>query len=112
MNLADIADAVKSYHPNADLDIIWGAYVYSAKAHRNQHRRSGAAYISHPLEVAFNLTRLRMDEQTIAAGLLHDTIEDTHATYSTIKEEFGQEVADLVEGVTKISEFENQADEN
>ena len=59
MNLANIADAVKSYHPNADLDIIWGAYIYYAKAHQNQHRRSGAAYISHPLEVAFNLTRLK-----------------------------------------------------
>jgi len=106
MNLADIADAVKTYHPNADLDIIWGAYIYSAKAHQNQHRRSGAAYISHPLEVAFNLTRLRMDEQTIAAGLLHDTIEDTLLTAEELRKFFGDEIYHLVEGVTKISQIQ------
>jgi len=106
MNLADIANAVKSYHPNADLDIIWGAYIYSAKAHQNQHRRSGAAYISHPLEVAFNLTRLRMDEQTIAAGLLHDTIEDTLLTAEELRSFFGDEIYHLVEGVTKISQIQ------
>ena len=106
MNLADIANAVKSYHPNADLDIIWGAYIYSAKAHQNQHRLSGAAYISHPLEVAFNLTRLRMDEQTIAAGLLHDTIEDTLLTAEELRSFFGDEIYHLVEGVTKISKIQ------
>ena len=106
MNLADIADAVTSYHPNADLNIIWGAYIYSAKAHRNQSRRSGAAYISHPLEVAFNLTRLKMDEQTIAAGLLHDTIEDTLLTAEELREFFGDEIYHLVEGVTKISQIQ------
>jgi len=111
MNLADIADAVKSYHPNADLNIIWGAYVYSAKAHRNQHRRSGAAYISHPLEVAFNLTRLRMDEQTIAAGLLHDTIEDTLLTAEELRRFFGDEIYHLVEGVTKISQIQFSSEE-
>jgi len=111
MNLADIADAVKSYHPNADLDIIWGAYIYSAKAHRNQHRRSGAAYISHPLEVAFNLTRLRMDEQTIAAGLLHDTIEDTLLTAEELRRFFGDEIYHLVEGVTKISQIQFSSEE-
>ena len=111
MNLADIADAVKSYHPNADLDIIWGAYIYSAKAHQNQHRRSGAAYISHPLEVAFNLTRLRMDEQTIAAGLLHDTIEDTLLTAEELRRIFGDEIYHLVEGVTKISQIQFSSQE-
>ncbi|MBT3515513.1 MAG: bifunctional (p)ppGpp synthetase/guanosine-3',5'-bis(diphosphate) 3'-pyrophosphohydrolase [Nitrospina sp.] len=106
MNLADIADAVTRYHPNANLDIIWGAYVYSAKAHRNQNRLSGAAYISHPLEVAFNLTRLKMDEQTIAAGLLHDTIEDTLLTAEELRSFFGDEIYHLVEGVTKISQIQ------
>ena len=106
MNLADIADAVRSYNPNADLDVIWGAYVYSAKAHRNQNRRSGAAYIYHPLEVAFNLTRLKMDEQTIAAGLLHDTIEDTLLTAEELRSFFGDEIYNLVEGVTKISQIQ------
>ncbi|SVD94017.1 uncharacterized protein METZ01_LOCUS446871, partial [marine metagenome] len=81
-------------------------YVYSSKAHRDQSRRCGAAYISHPLEVAFNLTRLKMDEQTIAAGLLHDTIEDTLATAEELQELFGQEIYHLVEGVTKISQIQ------
>ena len=66
-------------------------------------------YIIHPIAVANILSDLKLDSATIATGLLHDTIEDTRATYKTIKEEFGQEVADLVEGVTKISAFENQA---
>ncbi len=106
MNLADITDALTSYHPDADLDVIWSAYIYSAKAHRNQNRRSGAAYISHPLEVAFNLTRLKMDEQTIAAGLLHDTIEDTLLTAQELRRFFGDEIYHLVEGVTKISQIQ------
>jgi len=111
MNLADIAEAVTSYHPNADLDIIWRAYIYSAKAHRNQQRRSGAAYISHPLEVAFNLTRLKMDERTIAAGLLHDTIEDTLLTAEELRRVFGDEIYHLVEGVTKISQIQFSSQE-
>jgi GTP diphosphokinase / guanosine-3',5'-bis(diphosphate) 3'-diphosphatase len=106
MNLADIADSLRSYNPNADLDIIWRAYIFSAKAHRNQNRRSGAAYISHPLEVAFNLTRLKMDEQTIAAGLLHDTIEDTLLKAEELQNFFGDEIYSLVEGVTKISQIQ------
>ncbi len=105
MKLEDVTEAVAKYHPEADLDIIWDAYIYSAKAHRHQSRRSGAAYISHPLEVAYNLTRLKMDEQTVAAGLLHDTIEDTLATAEELQEMFGEEVYHLVEGVTKISQI-------
>lgn len=106
MKLEDITEAVEQYHPEANLDIIWEAYIYSAKAHRNQSRRSGAAYISHPLEVAYNLTRLKMDEQTVAAGLLHDTIEDTLATAEELQELFGEEIYHLVEGVTKISQIQ------
>ena len=68
----------------------------------NQKRHSGDPYIIHPVAVANILTELKLDSATIATGLLHDTIEDTHATYKTIEEEFGKEVADLVEGVTKI----------
>ena len=105
MKLEDVTEAVAKYHPEADLDIIWDAYIYSAKAHRHQSRRSGAAYISHPLEVAYNLTRLKMDEQTVAAGLLHDTIEDTLATAEELQEMFGEEIYHLVEGVTKISQI-------
>lgn len=105
MKLEDITEAVIRYHPKADLDVISEAYTYSANAHHDQSRLCGAAYISHPLEVAFNLTRLKMDEQTIAAGLLHDTIEDTLATAEELQKLFGQEIYHLVEGVTKISQI-------
>ena len=82
------------------------------KAHSNQKRASGDPYSVHPIEVANILTDLKLDSATIATGLLHDTIEDTFATYETIKGEFGSEVADLVDGVTKISALENTATSN
>lgn len=88
------------------MGIILDAYLYSEKAHKGQSRKSGEAYISHPVNVAYNLTRLKMDEQTVAAGLLHDTLEDTLATPEEIKDLFGEEVYHLVEGVTKISKME------
>ncbi len=103
--LSEITDSVLTYHPTADLDVIFNAYMYSAKAHRGQSRDSGEAYLSHPVEVAYNLTRLRMDERTIAAGLLHDTIEDTLTTPEEIQKIFGEEVYHLVEGVTKIGQM-------
>lgn len=102
--LQDITNAVLKYHPEADLNVIFEAYLYSAKAHRGQSRRSGAAYFTHPVEVAYNLTLLKMDEKTVAAGLLHDTIEDTLATPEEIKQLFGDEVYQLVDGVTKIGQ--------
>jgi len=106
LRIQDLTDAVLDYHPEADVDVILNAYLYSAKAHRGQSRKSGEAYISHPIEVAYNLTRLKMDEQTVAAGLLHDTIEDTLATPEEIKDMFGDEIYQLVDGVTKISKME------
>jgi GTP diphosphokinase / guanosine-3',5'-bis(diphosphate) 3'-diphosphatase len=105
-SLDDITDAVLEYHPEADVDIILDAYFFSAKAHRGQSRQSGEAYLSHPVEVAYNLTRLKMDEKTVAAGLLHDTLEDTLATEDEIKELFGDEIYHMVEGVTKISQVQ------
>ncbi|CAI2718909.1 RelA/SpoT family protein [Nitrospina watsonii] len=104
--LSEITESVLAYHPSANVDIILDAYLYSAKAHRGQSRRSGEAYLSHPVEVAYNLTRLKMDERTVAAGLLHDTIEDTLATNDEIRELFGDEIYGLVDGVTKIGEIE------
>ena len=105
ITLSQITDAVLEYHPGADVDVILNAYMYSAKAHRGQSRTSGEAYLSHPLEVAYNLTRLRMDERTVAAGLLHDTLEDTLATPEEIKSQFGEEIYRLVDGVTKIGQM-------
>jgi GTP diphosphokinase / guanosine-3',5'-bis(diphosphate) 3'-diphosphatase len=105
MKVQDLTDALLEYLPDADVDIILNAYIYSAKAHRGQSRRSGEAYISHPLEVANNLVKLKLDATTVAAGLLHDTIEDTLSTPEEIQELFGDEIFQLVDGVTKISQI-------
>jgi GTP diphosphokinase / guanosine-3',5'-bis(diphosphate) 3'-diphosphatase len=105
LRLNDILDKVAAYHPTADLDVIKKAYVYSAKVHQGQIRKSGEPYLVHPLEVAGVLAELRLDEASIVTGLLHDAIEDTLATREEIAELFGEEVADLVDGVTKLSQF-------
>jgi GTP pyrophosphokinase/guanosine-3',5'-bis(diphosphate) 3'-pyrophosphohydrolase len=108
-NSDELINKVKSYNKFLNPEKLNKAYVFAIKAHKNQKRDSGDPYSNHPIAVANILTDLKLDSATIATGLLHDTIEDTHATYETIKNEFGQEVADLVDGVTKISVFENQA---
>ena len=105
LRLNDILDRVQQYHPDADLDIIKKAYVYSAKVHQGQMRKSGEPYLIHPLEVAGILTQLKLDEASIVTGLLHDTIEDTLTTMEDITELFGAEVAQLVDGVTKLSQL-------
>ena len=108
----DLINKVKSYNKFLNPETLSKAYDFAVKAHEKQKRDEGSPYIIHPVAVANILTDLKLDSATIATGLLHDTIEDTHATYKTIEEEFGKEVADLVDGVTKISEFENQAISN
>jgi len=108
----ELINKVKSYNKFLNPETLNKAYEFAMKAHKTQKRDEGVPYIIHPVAVANILTDLKLDSATITTGLLHDTIEDTHATYNTIKEEFGQEVADLVDGVTKISEFENQAVQN
>ncbi len=108
----ELINKVKSYNKFLNPLTLSKAYDFALKAHKAQKRDEGVPYINHPLAVASILTELKLDSATIATGLLHDTIEDTHATYNTIKKEFGQEVADLVDGVTKISQFENKAVEN
>ena len=105
----ELINKVKEYNKFLNPDALTKAYNFALDAHKKQKRDEGVPYINHPVAVADILTDLKLDSATITTGLLHDTIEDTHATYQTIKEEFGQEVADLVEGVTKISVFENQA---
>src|SRR5712692_9843453 len=103
IRLNDILERVNAYRPDADLDLIKKAYVYSAKLHQGQVRKSGEPYLVHPLEVAGILADLKLDEHSIVAGLLHDTIEDTLARPEEILELFGQEVLELVEGVTKLA---------
>src|SRR4030043_833561 len=96
---------VRSYNPDADVETIKKAYQFSSEAHSSQKRIEGSPYIEHPLAVASILANMKMDTATIAAGLLHDTIEDTGTTRKTIKEVFGEEVAFLVESVKKLSKI-------
>jgi len=105
LRLNDILDRVTTYHPDPDLDLIKKAYVYSAKVHQGQIRKSGEPYLVHPLEVAGILAELKLDEASVVTGLLHDTIEDTLATREDIEGIFGKEIAELVDGVTKLSQF-------
>ncbi|MFT3917010.1 MAG: bifunctional (p)ppGpp synthetase/guanosine-3',5'-bis(diphosphate) 3'-pyrophosphohydrolase [Anaeromyxobacteraceae bacterium] len=105
LRLNDILDRVATYHPDPDLDLIKKAYVYSAKVHQGQIRKSGEPYLVHPLEVAGILAELKLDEASVVTGLLHDTIEDTLATREEIEGLFGKEIGELVEGVTKLSQF-------
>jgi len=112
LNSDDLINKVKGYNKFLNPDRLNKAYDFAVKAHSNQKRASGDPYSVHPIEVANILTDLKLDSATITTGLLHDTIEDTYATYETIKGEFGDEVADLVDGVTKISALENNASSN
>jgi RelA/SpoT family (p)ppGpp synthetase len=112
LNSNDLINKVKIYNKFLNPERLDKAFNFAVKAHQNQKRASGDPYSVHPIEVANILTELKLDSATITTGLLHDTIEDTFATYETIKNEFGDEVADLVNGVTKISVFENTAGSN
>ena len=111
-NNIELITKIKSYNKFLNPDSLTKAYNFAVKAHKNQKRKSGDPYVIHPLAVANILTDLRLDSATIVTGLLHDTIEDTKATYELVLKEFGKEVADLVDGVTKISELENKAVQN
>ena len=106
----ELLAGIRKYHPSADLSMIEKAYQVAAEAHKDQKRKSGEPYIIHPLCVGIILADLEMDKETIAAGLLHDVVEDTVMTYDEIKEEFGEEVAQLVDGVTKLGQLSYSAD--
>ena len=110
IRIQDILDKIAAHNPSADLELIQKAYVFAATAHVGQTRLSGEPYLSHPLAVADTLAEMGFDEATVAAGLLHDTVEDTKATIEELDENFGEDVADIVDGVTKISmiPFENK----
>jgi len=101
----DIVDQLISYNPNADVDLLRKAYVFSAKVHLGQVRLSGEAYLTHPLEVTGILIQMRLDVATVATGLLHDAVEDTLTTLEEIRDNFGIEISQLVDGVTKISKI-------
>ena len=98
----DIVDRVQATHPSANIEIIHKAYVFTAKVHQGQVRKSGEPYLIHPLNVAFLLADWNLDEETVTTGLLHDTVEDTMTTLEEVRDLFGDSVAHLVDGVTKI----------
>ena len=102
----DIADRILEYNPGADLELLQRAYVFSAKVHEGQERLSGEPYLVHPLEVAGILVKLRMDDVSVVVGLLHDTLEDTLTDGEELTRVFGERVAFLVEGLTKIAKIE------
>src|SRR6267154_1479607 len=106
MRQYDLVERVRSYNPDTDEDLLNRAYVYAMKAHGAQTRASGDPFFSHPLEVAAILTDLKLDDATIVAALLHDTIEDTEATRAEIDYVFGHEIGALVEGLTKLKRLE------
>ena len=106
MRQYDLVERVRAYNPNTDEALLNRAYVYAMKAHGEQRRASGDPYFSHPLEVAAILTDLKLDDATIAAALLHDTIEDTEATRAEIDEMFGRDIGALVEGLTKLKKLD------
>jgi len=112
LNQKELIEKVKNYNRFFNSDALSKAYTFALDAHKDQKRDSGDPYLIHPVAVADILTDLKLDSATIATGLLHDTIEDTKITYETVKKEFGKEVADLVEGVSKISELEGKVIEN
>ena len=101
----DILDKIESYKPDYDEELLQRAYIFSAREHRGQTRSSGEPYLVHPLNVAYILADMRLDETSIAVGLLHDVLEDTLTTKEKLQETFGPDVAELVDGVTKISRY-------
>jgi len=112
LNQNDLIKKVKNYNKFFNSDTLIKAYTFALNAHKNQKRDSGDPYLSHPVAVADILTDLKLDSATIATGLLHDIIEDTKITYNVVEKEFGKEVADLVNGVTKITKLEGKIIEN
>jgi len=108
----ELINKIKIYNKFLNSDSLNKAYNFALDAHQNQKREEGVPYIIHPVAVANILTELKLDSATITTGLLHDTIEDTNVTYDTVKKEFGEEVANLVDGVTKISALENKVSNN
>ena len=111
MKKKDFLSKIKEYNPNYDMDLISRAYDVADEMHRNQLRKSGEEYLIHPVAVAEILAELGMDQETIAAGLLHDVIEDTPYTLEQMKKDFGEEVAELVDGVTKLSALKFESKE-
>ena len=109
INSEQLISKIQSYNKFSSVGSLSKAFDFAIKAHKDQKRISGIPYVAHPVAVADILASLQLDTATIITGLLHDTIEDTKTTYHVVLKEFGKEVADLVDGVTKISALEEKA---
>src|SRR6058998_1811591 len=107
IRIEEIVDKVATNHPLADLDLLRRAYLFLAREHKGQKRASGESYLVHPLEVANILANMKLDEVSVATGLLHDVVEDTLVDLDTIRKYFGEEIAHLVNGLTKIAQISN-----
>src|SRR5678809_1174121 len=103
IRIEDIVEKVAANHPQADLDLLRRAYLFSAREHKGQKRASGESYLVHPLEVANILADMRLDDVSVSTGLLHDVVEDTLVDLDTIRSYFGDEITLLVDGLTKIA---------
>ena len=106
INVENLIDLTNSYNPHSDKELLRRAFDYAKKMHKGQLRRSGEPYFTHPFAVAMQLAEQHMDDATLTTALLHDTIEDTKSTYSDIKINFSEEIAELVDGVTKLTNLE------
>src|SRR6266571_96989 len=107
IRIEDIVDKVRRNHPQADVDLLRRAYLFSAREHKGQKRASGESYLVHPLEVANILADMRLDAVSVSTGLLHDVVEDTLVDLETIRRYFGEEITHLVDGLTKIAQISN-----
>jgi GTP diphosphokinase / guanosine-3',5'-bis(diphosphate) 3'-diphosphatase len=107
----DLVALVRNYNPNCDEDLIRRAWDYGAAMHEGQTRHSGEPYFTHPVAVASILTEMRLDDATIVTALLHDTVEDTRSTHAEITRLFGAEIAELVDGVTKLTNLQLSSSE-
>ena len=106
IDVEDLIALVRNYNPRSDADLIRRAYAYGIRMHEGQYRKSGEPYFTHPVAVAAILTEMRLDDDTIVTALLHDTIEDTRSTWTEIADQFGPDVAELVDGVTKLTNLQ------
>ena len=112
IDVEDLIALVRNYNPRCNADLIRRAYAYGLKMHEGQMRKSGEPYFTHPVAVAAILTEQRLDDATIVTALLHDTIEDTRSTYADLSAQFGEEVAELVDGVTKLTNLQLSSTES
>ena len=111
LNLDTLLERIRRYHKADDLQIVEKAYAYAEKLHDGQVRKSGEPYFTHPIHVAHIIADLELDPQSICAALLHDVVEDTEATYEDIVEQFGETIANLVDGVTKLGKIQTTSKE-